>query len=149
MSEPTRRMIFRDDLLEQEVRSELLCRVPPELTARLLALVPHDEVVFRATPRQRQATMALAASLLVLSLAIAWPLYAAAIEVSGLSGWLNLVFSELQRQFQPLTATWPTLQQLSSGLFVLQEVLQVALAAVLLWLGTEYLFPRLQQRSLR
>jgi hypothetical protein len=149
MSEPTRRMTFRDELLEREVRGELVRRAPPELTARLMALVPHDDVVFRATPRQRRATIALTVSLLIVSLAAAWPLYATAFTVTGLADRLNALPAELQQWLQPVFSTWPTLRQLTTLVQVLQEVLQVALAAVLLWLGAENLFPRLQQRSLR
>ena len=150
MREPSQRVTFRDDALEMGLRAELLCHVPPELTARLLALVPHEEVLFRATPRQRRATLWLMALLSLTSVAVAWPLYSLALDVSGLDTWLPLLLSEIERARSWAFTAWPTLQQWALIFDMLRDLLQGVLAALLLWLGVEYLRkPRLHSTVMR
>jgi hypothetical protein len=135
-----------DDGLDSLLRHELRWEVPPELTARLLLMIPGSAPLALVRPKTWYSGLVavLTAVAIGLSLAVAWQVYSAVGAELGLAA----IFEQLryapaiglQRLYQALPAS----RQAVALLEVVRAQIHWLLLAVVLWLALDGWQPRLR-----
>lgn len=139
-----------DDGLDALLRQELRWECPPELTARLLNLVPGLAYV-PARPKSwyTMLVLVLTATAVGLSLALAWQLVGALGAEFGFAALLeqlrNAPAVGLDRLFEALPAS----RQVVAVLVAVRDQLHWLLLAIVLWLALDGWQPRLATRRLK
>lgn len=144
--EPTR---DPEDGLDALLRAELRWEAPPELTARLLSLVPAVSLLgnLPARPKPWYSTLVfvLTAIAVGLSLAVAWQVYGALGAELGLTA----VFEQLRLApligLQRLYETLPASRQAVEVVVAVRDQLHWLLLAMVLWLALDGWQPRLRR----
>lgn len=139
-----------DDIFEQALRSELHWEAPPELTARLLALVPGGaamgmlpDVAMLVPGYVRPKTwytvlvLSLTAMIIGLSLAIAWQFYGLVGSQLGLTGWWQQIQVAPDLGLRWLYAELPLTRYIVAILSSVRDQLHWLLLAVVLWLALD------------
>jgi hypothetical protein len=142
--EPTR---DPDDGLDALLRQELRWETPPELTARLLSLVPGAPLLalIPARPRPWYSTLVLVLTAVAIgvSLAVAWQIYG----VLGAELGLTAVVEQLRYApligLQRLYEALPASRQAVELIVAVRDQLHWLLLAIVLWLAVDGWQPRL------
>ena len=131
----------RDDRLDAVLRTELRWEAPPDLTLRLLSLVPggalFDLIPEREKPKQwySMLVLVLTAVAVGLSLAVAWRFY----SLVGAELGLSMMFAQLREApaigLQRLYEALPASRQVVALLVAVRDQLHWLLLAVVLWLA--------------
>ncbi len=139
----------RDDQLDAILRTELRWDAPPDLTARLLSLVPGvallEFVPERAKPKPwySMLVLVLTAVAVGLSLAVAWRFY----SLVGVELGLEVMFAQLREApaigLQRLYEALPASRQGVALLVAVRDQLHWLLLAVVLWLAFDNGQPRM------
>jgi hypothetical protein len=141
-----------DDRLDQVLREELRWEAPPELTARLTALVPALTLVGTPTPvprpRSWYSTLVLILTTLAvgLSLAVAWQFAAALGSELGLGELLAQIQTAPALGLQRLYEAIPASRQVVALIVAVRDQLHWLLLAIVLWLALDGWQPRLARR---
>ena len=135
-----------DDGLDSLLRYELRWEAPPELTARLLLLIPAAAPLAIDRPKSWYSALVavLTAVALGLSLAVAWQVYSAVGAELGLAAIVEqLRYAPgigLQRLYEALPASRQAVQVLDT----VRAQLHWLLLAIVLWLALDGWQPRLR-----
>jgi hypothetical protein len=131
----------RDDRLDVILRSELRWEAPPDLTARLLSLVPGGALIGMAPapvkpkPWYSLVVLVLTAIAVGLSLAVAWRFY----SVVGAELGLGVMWAQLREApaigLQRLYEALPASRQVVAVLVAVRDQLHWLLLAAVLWLA--------------
>ncbi|MFV9504434.1 MAG: anti-sigma factor [Oscillochloridaceae bacterium umkhey_bin13] len=143
--EPTR---DPEDALDALLRPELCCEAPPELTARLLALIPGAPLlvaVSRPKPWYSLLVLILTAVALGVSFAVAWQMYGLVGAELGLAGVIEQLRYLPLIGLQQLYATLPASRQAIEILVAVRDQIQWLLLALVLWLALDGWQPRLRR----
>jgi hypothetical protein len=142
-----------DDRLDTLLRHELRWEAPPELTARLLGLVPGVALLGVAPPRPKSwysmLVLVLTAIAVGLSLAVAWQIFGAVTTELGLAGYLEQLRYAPAVALERLYEALPASRQLVAVLVAVRDQLHWLLLAIVLWLALDGWQPRLAQRQAR
>jgi hypothetical protein len=138
-----------EDGLDALLRAELRWEAPPELTARLLSLVPGVPLLgtLSARPQPWYSTLVLVLTAIAvgLSLAVAWQVYG----VLGAELGLTAVFEQLRLApligLQRLYETLPVSRQAVAVLVAVRDQLHWLLLALVLWLALDGWQPQLRR----
>jgi hypothetical protein len=138
-----------EDGLDALLRAELRWEAPPELTARLLSLVPGMPLLgsLPARPKPWYSTLVLVLTAIAvgLSLAVAWQVYGALGAELGLTA----VFEQLRLApligLQRLYEALPASRQAVEVLVAVRDQLHWLLLAMVLWLALDGWQPRLRR----
>jgi sterol desaturase/sphingolipid hydroxylase (fatty acid hydroxylase superfamily) len=137
-----------DDGLDSVLRHELRWDCPPELTARLLNLIPGAPAL--AVVAQRPKTwysmlvLVLTATAIGLSLAVAWQLYSALGAELGLAAVMEQLRYAPGIGLQRLYEALPASRQAVAVLVAVRDQLHWLLLAIVLWLALDGWQPRLR-----
>lgn len=137
-----------DDRLDAVLRQELRWDVPPELTVRLLNLVPGAPFLALAPARPKSwysmVVLVLTAVAIGLSLAVAWQVYTAVGAELGFAA----IFEQLRYApaigLQRLYEALPASRQAVAVLVAVRDQLHWLLLAIVLWLALDGWQPRLR-----
>jgi hypothetical protein len=133
-----------EDTFDRVLRSELLCQAPPELTARLLDLVPGAQPA--AAPRPQRWYTILVTVLTVLavlvSLAVSWQFYGVLSAEFGLVSFWQQVQTLPLAGLEWLYTQVPALSTVADLLGGVRDQLHWLLAALVLWLALDGWTPR-------
>lgn len=140
-----------DDSLDQLLRRELRWEAPPELTLRLLGLIPGGAPLAVAPPRPKSwyslAVLVLTAAAIGISLAVAWQIYGALGAELGLSGVLAQLWDAPGIGLQRLYEALPASRSAVALLVAVRDQLHWLLLAVVLWLALDGWQPRILART--
>lgn len=140
----------RDDSLDQLLRQELRWEAPPDLTLRLLGLIPGGQAVVIAPPRPKSwyslAVLVLTAAAVGISLAVAWQIYGALGAELGLSSVLAQLWDAPGIGLQRLYEALPASRGAVALLVAVRDQLHWLLLAIVLWLALDGWQPRLLPR---
>jgi hypothetical protein len=145
MSDPT---LHRDpdDGLDSLLRYELRWETPPELTARLLLLIPGASPLAMVRPKTWYSSLVavLTAVAIGLSMAVAWQVYSAVGAELG----LGAIFEQLRYApaigLQRLYEALPVSRQAVAVLDAVRAQLHWLLLAIVLWLAVDGWQPRMR-----
>jgi len=136
-----------DDSLDTLLRQELRWEAPPELTQRLLALVPGAPLLVVAPPRPKSwyslLVLVLTAAAIGVSLAVAWQIYGALGAELGLSAVLAQLWDAPAIALQRLYEALPASRDAVALLVAVRDQLHWLLLALVLWLALDGWQPRL------
>lgn len=142
-----------DDRLDTLLRHELRWEAPPELTNRLLGLIPGAPfLAVAATPPRPKSwysmlVLVLTAVAIGLSLAVAWQVYGALGAELGFAG----VFDQLRYApligLQRLYEALPASRQAVEVLVAVRDQLHWLLLAIVLWVALDGWQPRLSRSA--
>ncbi len=139
-----------DDTFEQVLRSEMRWEAPPELTNRLLGLVPGAVGVAvmpaRPKPWYMVLVISLTAMIIGLSLAIAWQFYGLLGTQLGLADWWQQLQIAPDLGLRWLYAELPATRYVVAVLSSVRDQLHWLLLAVVLWLALDGWSPNIQLR---
>lgn len=141
-----------DDSFDMLLRQELRWTAPPELTARLLGLVPGAPLlgVVAARPRPKSwysmLVLVLTAVSIGLSLAVAWQVFGVLSAELGFAAALEQLRYAPAIGLQRLYDALPASRQVVSMLVAVRDQLHWLLLAVVLWLALDGWQPRLMVR---
>lgn len=131
----------RDDRLDALLRTELRWEAPPDLTLRLLNLVPGGALLEllpeQARPKQWYSTLVLVLTAVAvgISLAVAWRFY----SLVGAELGLGMMLAQLRDApgigLQRLYEALPASRQVVAVLFAVRDQLHWLLLAAVLWLA--------------
>jgi hypothetical protein len=132
-----------DDPLDRLLRVELHWEAPPDLTVRLLSLIPDTPQPY--VPPIRSAShgwysrlvLLLTMALMTLSLAIAWWVYGTISAELGLTVLIEQLRSTPQLLLQQLYLLFPALHLFVDLLASVQDQLHWLLLAMILWLAAD------------
>jgi hypothetical protein len=145
MSDPT---LHRDpdDGLDSVLRHELRWEAPPELTARLLLLIPTVPALAIDRPKTWYSALVavLTAVAIGLSLAVAWQVYSAVGAELGLAAILEQLRYAPAIGLQRLYEALPASRQAVAVLDAVRAQLHWLLLAIVLWLALDGWQPRLR-----
>jgi hypothetical protein len=142
-----------DDSLDAVLRHELRWDVPPELTARLISLVPGAPMLVVAPPRLRpkpwysMLVLVLTAVALGLSLAIAWQLFGVLSAELGFAAALEQLRDAPAIGLQRLYDALPASRQVVGVVVAVRDQLHWLLLAIVLWLALDGWQPRLARQA--
>ncbi len=142
-----------DDRLDAVLRQELRWEAPPELTARLLSLVPGAPVIGVpvARPRPRSwysmVVLVLTAVAIGLSLAVAWHIVSAVSAELGLVAVIEQLRHTPAIGLQRLYEALPASRQFVAVLDAVRAQLHWLLLAVVLWLALDGWQPQLRRAA--
>ena len=132
-----------DDTLDRLLRVELHWEAPPDLTVRLLSLLPdapqpHGLPVRSASHSwYRRLMLLLTMAITTLSLAIAWWVYGAISAELGLTALIEQLRSTPPLLLQQLYLLFPVLRLFVDLLASVQDQLHWLLLAMILWLAAD------------
>lgn len=141
-----------EDSLDAVLRQELRWQAPPELTARLLGLVPGMALVGVAAPPPRPKSwysmlvLVLTAVAVGLSLALAWQIFGALSAELGFAAVLEQLRLAPAVGLGRLYEAMPASRQAISVLVAVRDQLHWLLLAVVLWIAVDGWQPRLLAR---
>lgn len=144
-----------DDSLDQILRQELRWEAPPELTMRLIGLIPGAALVgIPATPARPQSwysmlVLVLTAVAVGLSLAVAWQLYSTVGAELGFGAVLTQIQQAPGIGLQRLYDALPISRDIVALLVAVRDQLHWLLLAVVLWLALDGWQPRVSLRRTR
>jgi hypothetical protein len=145
MSDPT---LHRDpdDGLDSLLRHELRWEAPPDLTARLLLLIPGAAplAIDRPKPWYSALVAVLTAVAIGLSLAVAWQVYSAVGAELGLAAVVEQLRYAPGIGLQRLYEALPASRQAVEVLDAVRAQLHWLLLAIVLWLALDGWQPRLR-----
>ncbi len=137
-----------DDTFEQVLRSEMRWEAPPELTARLIGLVPGTTeiatVPAQPKPWYMVLVLSLTAMIIGLSLAIASQFYGVLGTQLGLAGWWQQIQVVPDLGLRWLYAELPAIRYVVAILGSVRDQLHWLLLAVVLWLALDGWSPDIQ-----
>jgi hypothetical protein len=139
-----------DDRLDALLRQELRWEVPPDLTARLLGLVPGGALF--ATPRPRPKSwysmlvLILTAVAVGLSLAVAWQIFGAVSTELGFAAVLEQLRVAPAVGLDRLYDAFPASRQAVAVVVAVRDQLHWLLLAIVLWVALDGWQPRLALR---
>jgi hypothetical protein len=140
-----------EDTLDRVLRAELLQQAPPDLTARLLNLVPGAQPVVAPAPRPQRWYTTLVSVLTVLavlvSLAVAWQFYGLLSTELGLVAFWQHVQALPLAGLEWLYAQVPAMSTVVDLLGGVRDQLHWLLAALVLWLALDGWSPRAELRQ--
>lgn len=142
-----------DDTFDAVLRHELRWEVPPELTARLLSLVPGAPMLAMPAPRPRpkpwysMLVLVLTAVAIGLSLAVAWQLFGVLSAELGFAAALEQLRYAPAIGLQRLYDALPASRQVVALLVAVRDQLHWLLLAIVLWVALDGWQPRLAQRK--
>ena len=138
-----------DDGLDSLLRHELRWEAPPELTARLLNLIPGAPALAMAAPRPKSwyslVVLVLTAVAIGLSLAVAWQVYSAVGAELGLAAVLEQLRYAPAIGLQRLYEALPASRQAVAVVVAVRDQLHCLLLAIVLWLALDGWQPRLSR----
>ncbi len=138
-----------DDGLDSVLRQELRWEAPPELTARLLNLIPGAPPLAVATPRPKSwysfLVLVLTAVAIGLSLAVAWQVYSAVGAELGLAAVIEQLRYAPAIGLQRLYEALPASRQVVAVVVAVRDQLHWLLLAIVLWLALDGWQPRLRR----
>lgn len=139
-----------DDGLDALLRQELRWEVPPELTARLLGLVPGMALMGAAPPPRPKSwysmvVLVLTAMAVGLSLAVAWQFVGALGAELGFAAALEQLRSAPAIGLGRLYDALPASRQAVAVLVAVRDQLHWLMLAVVLWLALDGWQPRLRR----
>lgn len=141
-----------DDRLDTLLRQELRWEVPPEVTARLLGLVPGAVLLgvvpppARPRPWYSMLILVLTAAAIGLSLAVAWQIFGALTAEFGLASFVEQLRYAPALALDRLYEALPASRQAVSIAVAVREQLHWLLLAIVLWLALDGWQPRLSAR---
>lgn len=137
-----------DDRLDALLRHELRWEAPPELTARLLGLIPGAPILAMVPQRPKSwysmLVLVLTAVAVGLSLAVAWQVSSAVGAELGLSAILEQLRYAPMIGLQRLYEALPASRQAVALLVAVRDQLHWLLLAIVLWLALDGGQPRLR-----
>lgn len=137
----------RDDSLDQLLRQELRWEAPPELTLRLLGLIPGGAAIAVLPPRPKSwyslVVLVLTAAAVGISLAVAWQIYGALGTELGLGGVLAQLWDAPGIGLQRLYEALPASRSVVALIVAVRDQLHWLLLAIVLWLALDGWQPRL------
>lgn len=143
-----------DDTLDRILRQELCWEVPPELTARLIGLIPGAALVgvplaLSVRPKSWYSllVLVLTAVAIGLSLAVAWQFYSAVGAELGFGAMLAQLQAAPGIGLQRLYDALPISRNVVALLVAVRDQLHWLLLAIVLWLALDGWQPRLRRRS--
>lgn len=137
-----------DDALDKLLRQELRWDAPPDLTSRLLGLIPSSPLFAITTTRPRpqpwysMLVLVLTAMVVGLSLAIAWQVVGSISAELGLLAVLDQLRVAPAIGLQRLYEALPVSRQVVAVLAAVQDQLHWLLLAIVLWLALDGWQPR-------
>ncbi|NTU79565.1 MAG: NAD-glutamate dehydrogenase [Chloroflexales bacterium] len=138
-----------DDRLDSVLRHELRWEAPPELTARLLSLIPGAPMLAIAPARPKtwysMLVLVLTAVALGLSLAVAWQIYSVVGAELGLAAIIEQLRYAPMIGLQRLYEALPASRQAVAVLVAVRDQLHWLLLAIILWLALDGWQPRLRR----
>lgn len=132
-----------DDTLDRLLRVELHWEAPPDLTVRLLSLIPDSSQPYvqpvQSTPKRwyNRLMLLLTIAITTLSLAIAWWVYGTISAELGLAVLIEQLRSIPLLLLQQLYLSFPMLRQFVNLLVSVQDQLHWLLLAMILWLAAD------------
>lgn len=142
-----------DDSLDQLLRAELRWEAPPDLTMRLLGLVPGGQLLTVAPARPKSwyslLVLVLTAAAIGISLAVAWQLYGALGTELGFGAVLAQLRDAPAIGLQRLYEALPASRSAVALLVAVRDQLHWLLLAIVLWLALDGWQPRLRRASSR
>lgn len=139
-----------DDALDGVLRHELHWEAPPELTARLLTLIPGAPIL-AAAPRPKSwystLVLVLTAVAVGLSLAVAWQVYSAVGAELGFAAIIEQLRYAPAIGLQRLYEALPASRQVVALLVAVRDQLHWLLLAIVLWLALDGWQPRPSRAS--
>lgn len=134
------------DGLDSVLSHELRWEAPPELTARLLSMIPGAPALAPSRPRTWYSTvvLVLTAVAIGLSLAVAWQVYSAVGAELGLAAVLDQLRHAPMIGLQRLYEALPASRQAVAVLVMVRDQLHWLLLAIILWLALDGWQPRLR-----
>lgn len=140
-----------EDGLDSLLRHELRWECPPDLTVRLLNLIPGAPALAVAAPRPKSwysmLVLVLTATAIGLSLAVAWQVYSAVGAELGLAVILEQLRYAPAIGLQRLYEALPASRQAVAMIVALRDQLHWLLLAIVLWLALDGWQPRLHPVS--
>lgn len=131
-----------DDRLDAVLRQELHWETPPEVSARLLALVPGNQVPALAVPAPPRPqswysmlVLMLTAAAVGLSLGVAWQFYGTVGAELGLIAMFEQLRYAPLIGLQRLYDALPASRQVVAILLVIRDQIHWLLLAIMLWLA--------------
>ncbi len=140
-----------EDRLDAVLRQELRWEAPPELTLRLLGLIPGTPLLAVPPPRPKtwysMAVLVLTAMALGLSLAVAWQVLGSVSAELGFAGVLEQLRHAPALGLQRLYEALPASRQAVAVLVAIRDQLHWLLLAIVLWLALDGWQPRMQRAT--
>jgi hypothetical protein len=140
-----------DDRLDAVLRQELRWEAPPELTLRLLGLIPGAPLLAVAPPRPKtwysMAVLVLTAMAIGLSLAVAWQVLGTVSAELGFAAVLEQLRHAPALGLQRLYDALPASRQAVALLAAIRDQLHWLLLAIVLWLALDGWQPQLRRAT--